>query len=110
MGTAASYQGDCKIDYTPSSAVAVGDVVVLNDMFCVAERPIAANVKGALSTEGGYVLPKASGAIGQGAIVYWDATNNVITTTVGSNKRAGNAIEAAASADVLVKVAINYLG
>lgn len=107
MGTASAYSGDCKIDYTPSSAVAVGDVVVLNDLFCVADRPIAANVKGALSTEGGYILPKASGAIGQGAIVYWDATNGNITTTSTSNKRAGKAAEAAASGDATVKVLIN---
>ena len=107
MGTASAYQGDCKVDYTPSSAVAVGDVVVLNDLFCVAELPIAANRKGALSTEGGYILPKASGAIGQGAIVYWDATNGNITTTSTSNKRAGKAAEAAASGDATVKVLIN---
>lgn len=107
MGTASAYQGDCKVDYTPSSAVAVGDVVVLGDLFCVAERSIAANVKGALSVEGGYILPKASGAISQGVIVYWDATAGNITTTVGSNKRAGKAAEAAASGDTTVKVLIN---
>lgn len=107
MGTASAYQGDCKVDYTPSSAVAVGDVLVLGDLFCVAELSIAANVKGALSTEGGYVLPKASGAISQGAIVYWDATNGNITTTASTHKRAGKAAEAAASGDTTVKVLIN---
>lgn len=107
MGTATAYQGDCKIDYTPSSAVAVGDVVVLNDLFCVAEVAIPANRKGALSVEGGYILPKASGAIGQGAIVYWDATAGNITTTSTSNKRAGKAAEAAATGDTTVKVLIN---
>ena len=107
MGTASAYSGDCKIDYTPSAAVAVGDVVVLNDLFCVSERPIAIGSKGALSIEGTYILPKATGAIGAGSIVYWDATNSNITTTVGSNKRAGKAAEAAASGDATVKVIIN---
>ncbi len=107
MGTASAYQGDCKVDYTPSSAVAVGDVVVLGDLFCVAEQSIAANVKGALSTKGGYILPKASGAISQGVIVYWDATAGNITTTSTSNKRAGKAAEAAATGDTTVKVLIN---
>ena len=112
MGFAQAYQCDPDhIDYTPSSAVGVGDVVVLGDLFCIADRPIPANVKGALSVEGAFILPKACGsAISAGTTVYWDATNNVITATAGSNKRAGNAIETAASSDVLVKVAINYLG
>lgn len=107
MGTAQAYQRGCEIDYTPSSAVVTGDVVVLNDLFCVADRDIAANKKGALSTDGVYILPKATGAIGAGAIVYWDATAGNITTTATSNKRAGKAAEAAASADATVKVAIN---
>ena len=104
----ASYvQGDCLIDYTPSSAVAAGDVVVLNDLVCVANRPIAANALGAVSIEGVHTMPKASGAIGQGALVYWDATNSNITTTSSGNKRAGKAAKAAASADTTVQVLIN---
>jgi predicted RecA/RadA family phage recombinase len=112
MGLAQTYQCDPDhIDYTPSSAVGVGDVVVVGDIFCIADRPIPANVKGALAVEGAFILPKASGsAISAGATVYWDATNSVITTTASSNKRAGVCIEAAASADTTVKVAINYLG
>ena len=107
MGTVSSYSGDCKIDHTPSAAVAAGDVVVLNDLICVAERPIAIASKGSLSIEGTYIFPKATGAIGAGAIVYWDATNSNITTTSTSNKRAGKAAEAAASGDATVKVLIN---
>jgi predicted RecA/RadA family phage recombinase len=104
----ASYvQGDCLIDYTPSSAVAAGDVVVLNDLVCVAPVAIAANKLGAVAIEGVFTLPKASGAIGQGAIVYWDATNSNITTTSSSNKRAGKAAAAAASGDTTVQVLLN---
>lgn len=104
----ASYvQGDCLIDYTPSSAVAAGDVVVLNDLVTVAPRPIAANALGAVAIEGVHSMPKASGAIGQGAIVYWDATNSNITTTSSGNKRAGKAAAAAASADTTVQVILN---
>lgn len=112
MGTVSTYQHDPDhIDYTPSSAVAVGDVVVLGDLIGIADRPIPANVKGALAVEGAFTFPKASGsAINAGTTVYWDATNSVITATAGSNKRAGFAIETAASADVIVRVAINYLG
>lgn len=99
------------VDYTPSSAVAVGDVVVLNDLVTVAIRPIAANKLGAVAVEGVFVLPKAAAAsgasIGQGAIVYWDATAGNITTTSSGNKRAGKAATAAASADTTVRVLLN---
>ena len=104
----ASYvQGDCLIDYTPGSAVAAGDVVVLNDLVTVAPRPIAANALGAVAIEGVFSMPKATGAIGQGAIVYWDATAGNVTTTASGNKRAGKAAAAAASGDASVMVIIN---
>lgn len=100
-------QGDCLIDHTPSSAVAAGGVVVLNDLVAVAPVAIAANALGAVSVEGVWSMPKATGAIGQGALVYWDATAGNITTTSSGNKRAGKAAAAAASADTSVKVLIN---
>ena len=95
------------IDYTPSSAVAAGDVVALNDLITVAPRPIAANKLGAVAVEGVFTIAKASGAIGQGAIVYWDSANSNITTTSSGNKRAGKAAAAAASGDTTVKVLLN---
>lgn len=104
----ASYvQGDCLIDYTPSAAVSAGDVVVLNDLVTVAPRAIAANALGAVAVEGVWSMPKATGAIGQGALVYWDATAGNVTTTASGNKRAGKAAAAAASADTTVQVLIN---
>lgn len=102
-----SFQHGHTVDYTPSSAVAAGDVVVLNDLVTVAPRPIAANKLGAVAVEGVYALPKATGAINQGAIVYWDATAGNITTTSSGNKRAGKAAVAAASADATCRVLIN---
>jgi predicted RecA/RadA family phage recombinase len=95
------------VDYTPSSAVSAGDVVMLNDLITVAVRPIPANKLGAVAVEGVFKIAKASGAIGQGAIVYWDAGASNITTTSSGNKRAGKAAEAAASGDATVKVLIN---
>jgi predicted RecA/RadA family phage recombinase len=104
----ASYlQGDCLLDYTPSAAVAAGDVVLLGDLLTVAPVAIAANKLGAVAIDGVFELPKASGAISQGVIVYWDATNLNITTTAGSNKRAGKAAYAQASGDATVKVLLN---
>lgn len=104
---AAYKQDGDKWDYTPTSAVAVGAVVVLNDTIAVADRPIAANALGAVAVEGVFEMPKATGAIGQGAVVYWDSTAGNVTTTASGNKRAGKAAKAAESADAVVWVAIN---
>jgi len=101
------YQDGDLVNYTPGSAVAAGAVVVLNDLVTVAPRPIAANALGAVAVEGVFKLPKASGAIGQGAIVYWDSANSNVTTTSSGNKRAGKAAEAAASGDTVVPVLLN---
>jgi predicted RecA/RadA family phage recombinase len=100
-------QGDCLIDHTPTSAVAAGGVVVLNDLVTVAPVAIAANALGAVAVDGVWSMPKATGAIGQGALVYWDATAGNITTTSSGNKRAGKAAKAAASGDTTVQVLIN---
>jgi predicted RecA/RadA family phage recombinase len=73
----------------------------------VAPVAIAANKLGAVAIEGVFELPKASGSISQGVVVYWDSTNSNITTTAGSNKRAGKAAYAQASGDTTVKVLLN---
>jgi predicted RecA/RadA family phage recombinase len=101
------FQDGDLVDYTPGSAVSAGDVVVLNDLVTVAVRPIPANKLGAVAVEGVFKLPKASGAIGQGAIVYWDSTASNVTTTATGNKRAGKAAAAAASGDTVVPVLLN---
>lgn len=108
MATAQTYQTDPgHIDHTPVSAVAVGDVVVVGDLFCVADRAIAAGKLGALCVEGAFVLPKDSSNIAAGATVYWDGS--AITTTSGSGtSRAGFAIAAAGTSATTVKVMINY--
>jgi len=50
---------------------------------------------------------KATGqgtAIGVGANVYWDDTNNVATTTATGNKLIGKCVRAAVDADATVRV------
>jgi predicted RecA/RadA family phage recombinase len=104
----ASYsQAGCLIDYTPSSAVAAGDVVLLADLVTVAPRAIAANALGAVAVDGVWSIAKAAGAVSQGALLYWDATNSVVTTTASTHKRAGKAAAAAASGDASVMVILN---
>jgi predicted RecA/RadA family phage recombinase len=103
------YEGSA-IDYTPTSDVAAGDVVVQGDLVGVARGPIPANAPGSLATAGVFGFPKATGAgsgIAAGTKVYWDATNKVATATVGSNKFLGKTTKAAADADASVHVRLS---
>jgi predicted RecA/RadA family phage recombinase len=110
-GTVKLLQGGETVDYTPSSAVTAGDVVVQGEMVGVAVRDIAANDRGALFKTGNFVCPKATtsgSAITAGATLYWDASSEVVTTTSGSNKEFGKAIAAAAATASTVNVAKTF--
>jgi len=76
------------MDYTPSSAVAAGDVVVQGELVGVAKTSIAANVKGALSLEGVFTVVKLAAAVAVGDLLYWDITGNPYGGTAGSGARA----------------------
>lgn len=81
-----SYYADGdKLDYTPSSAVAAGDIVVLGNLVTVAERPIAANELGAVLTNGVVTGPVfATGITGaQGSAMRWYAPSGVFDATTG---------------------------
>jgi len=99
------------MDYTPGSAVAVGDVVVLGSIVAVAPRPIAANELGSVAVEGVFDVAKATGAgttIAQGDKVYWYPTgSHVVTGSTGTAM--GFATEAATADDTSVKVKLVHL-
>jgi len=99
-------EGDA-IDYTPDSAVAAGDVVVLNDLVGVAKQPIAASALGALAVSGVFDFPKDTGstsAVAAGKKVYWDADEEVATETADGNTYLGKTVKAAAADDETVRV------
>jgi predicted RecA/RadA family phage recombinase len=107
MATATFVQDGLTVDYTPTSAVAAGDVVVQGELVGVAKVPIAANVLGALAVVGVFDFPKATGggtAITAGANCYWDAANTRATTTATGNKLIGKCVRAAADADATVRI------
>jgi len=101
------YSDDGAVDYTPGSAVTCGDVVVVGNRALIADHDIAANVKGALATEGIFAVPKKTGAWTVGLPVYWDATGDPDNGTAGSGAASqvaggvymGIATAAAASGD-----------
>ena len=96
------------IDYTPGGAVAAGDVVVQVDLVGVVLRPLAASEQGALAVDGIFDFAKSGGvAYTVGTILYWDDTNNVVTTTATGNKQIGKVVRAAATTDTTVRVRLS---
>ncbi|MCY2925899.1 MAG: DUF2190 family protein [Planctomycetota bacterium] len=108
-------EGDM-IDYTPTSAVAAGQVVVLGNTVGIASEPIAASALGALAAEGLFDVAKATGAITAGNAVYWDADGDPVggtagtgaaTTTATSNTYMGLAVADAAETAGTVRVRLS---
>lgn len=101
-----------RVDYTPATDVAAGDVVVQGELVGIAKTPIAANAPGALAVDGVADFPKATGAttaITAGAKVYWDAVNQQATTleAAGVNKFIGKTTQAAGDNDATVRVRLS---
>lgn len=83
-----------------------GALVIIGALAGVAETDIANGDTGTLVLEGVVALPKAAGAITQGAKLYYDATNKVATTTATSNTLFGVAADAALAGDATVNAAL----
>jgi len=112
MATAVFVQEGFAVDYTSSSAVAAGDVVVQGDLVGLARTPISANTPGSLAVAGVFDFPKATGTgsgIAAGATVYWDATDKQAKadSESGANKLLGKTVKAAADADTMVRVRLS---
>lgn len=88
------------LDFTaPSGGVTSGDVVVAGKFAGVAAASAAEGETASINLKGVYELPKAAQAFTQGALLYWDDTNDVLTTTSTSNTFIGHAWYAAQSGD-----------
>lgn len=95
------------IDYTPTSAVPAGSVVIQGGLVGVAKLDIAANTLGALAVAGMFDFKKTTVAITAGAKVYWNTTSSFATNVASGNTYIGIAAEAVASAGATVKVLLN---
>jgi predicted RecA/RadA family phage recombinase len=108
MAQAVFVHEGASIDYTPAADVAAGDVVVQGDLAGVAKLDIKAGKLGALAVEGVFDFAKNTGvAYTVGQILYWDDTNNVVTTTATGNKQIGKVVRAAATTDTTVRVRLS---
>lgn len=97
------FQDGDLIDYTPGSAVAAGDVVVIGSLVAVAPRPIAANTLGAVAVEGVWSIAKGAENIAAGTKVNYYATSGVVTAA-STGVACGYAVAAAATGASTVKV------
>jgi predicted RecA/RadA family phage recombinase len=98
------------IVHTPSSAIAAGDVVILDEKVTVAKVPIAADAQGDLSAEGLFEWPIATAtAFAQGAKIYWDVADQEATEAAdsGTNKLIGYAAETIVSAVLMRGYLVN---
>lgn len=113
MATATvSQTGGELVSYTPGSAVAAGDVILIGNVVGVAPRDIAASTLGVLLIANAVVkFPKTAGsgaAIAVGVQLYWDAGNEVATATASTHKKLGVSILAATDADTEVRVRLGH--
>ena len=80
--------------YTPTVAVAAGDVIVTADTTRIAHIPIAANILGALGASGGVYQVAGDAAIAADKKVYWVDASNKVSETAGANKVFGVTVTA----------------
>ena len=95
------------IDYTPTTDMPAGTVVVLGDRVGIAMVDIPANVLGAVQTVGVFDFEKDNTVIPLYSKVYWNATAKKATVTATGNTLLGIALTATIAADALVRVRLN---
>ncbi|MPT48259.1 MAG: DUF2190 family protein [Sphingobium sp.] len=100
-------QDGAVITLTAPYGVASGGVVKVGSIIAVATGNVAEAAEGEFCTAGVFDLTKANGAVTQGARVYWNDTDKVVTTTASGNTLIGVAILPAAAGDATVRVRLN---
>lgn len=95
------------LNYTAGANIASGQFVLVGAIGAVALAAIANGATGPVQIEGVFSVPKASGAVTQGAKLYWDATNSVLTTSSSGNTIVGVAAAAADSGDATAQILLN---
>jgi predicted RecA/RadA family phage recombinase len=93
-----------KSDHTPSHKVFGGQVVVLEELVCIAHRDIEVGEMGALSVGGGVYEVAAKGAYDTGDAVYWDDTAKQVSTAAADGEKFGFIVDDTSSAKAGDKV------
>lgn len=97
------------VSFTPSTAKASGEAVLIGSWLGVAVNDVAANTPGVFRIEGVFTLPKLStdAVSAAGAPLYWDNTNSRLTTTASGNTLSGKSYDASGSGTATVQIKIN---
>lgn len=95
------------LNYTAGANITSGSFVLVGTIGAIAKTDIANGKTGAVQITGVFSVPKASGAVTQGAKLYWSTASSNLTTTASGNTIVGVAAEAAASGDANVKILLN---
>ncbi len=89
----------------PTGGCVSGAAYLFSGLVAVANVTAAEGEIAAFSRKGMFTLPKATGQTwAVGAVLYWDNTNKVFTTTASGNTKCAAAYVAAASGDTSGKV------
>jgi predicted RecA/RadA family phage recombinase len=86
-----------------------GQGALVGSCFGIATVDVTSGSAASFATKGVFDITKATGAITQGAKVYWDDTAKNITTTSASNTLVGVATQAQASGDATCRVRLGIV-
>lgn len=89
------------------AAIVSGAGVLVGALFGVAATDATSGADVEIATKGVFDLPKASGALTQGAKLYWDNTAKNVTATASGNSLIGVVIKAAGVSDATARVRLN---
>ena len=103
------YTGDV-LDYTNGGGadISSGAPVLVGSRLGIALVNIPVGGTGSVRMRGVFTVAKLStDVVGQGDLLYWDATNSRLTTTASTNELAGYAAAAAGNGVTTVAISLN---
>ena len=102
------YQPGKNIPLTaPAGGVVGGTMYIIGTLPVVAAHDAAAGEEFEGVTEGVFTLPKATGAVTEGAKLYWHPGNGNLTTTATGATLVGAATKAAGASDAVAYVRLD---
>lgn len=95
------------IAVTLTAAIVSGAAILVGALVGVAVQSGEIGDTISVNLTGVYTLPKAAGALSQGAVLYWDNTAKNVTATASGNTKIGHAWAAALNGDATVDVMLS---
>ena len=100
--------GDDRVEITAPYARSAGQGVLVGSLFVICTTDAASGEVVAIRTSGAFsVTANTTDTTTVGALLYWDDTNKRLTTTVGTNKLVGVALNAKTNGQTVVSIKLN---